>query len=97
MPAKSGRVSLPRLFKELGRRGMLHILSEGGGAMAGSLVRGGLVDEFHFFIAPKIIGGRAAVDAVGGTGWLLKNAPKLIFEECKPIGDDLLVIARPNI
>jgi len=96
LPESQGRVSLGTLMKKLGRLGILHILCEGGGELAAALIRAGLVDEFRFFIAPCIIGGRKAPNAVGGTGWPLSAAPKLIFTECRRMGQDLLITARPR-
>ena len=67
--AKSGgKVDLKDLLKKLGRMGIIHVLVEGGGELVASLVREKLVDQFLFFIAPKIIGGRDAVTSVEGEG-----------------------------
>ncbi|MFH0907703.1 MAG: bifunctional diaminohydroxyphosphoribosylaminopyrimidine deaminase/5-amino-6-(5-phosphoribosylamino)uracil reductase RibD [bacterium] len=88
-----GRISLSRLMKQLGKRGLLHVLCEGGGELAASLIKAGLVDEYFFFIAPKFMGGRKAVSALGGTGWLLKDAPGVRFVSGESVGPDLLVRA----
>ena len=94
LPKKDGHVSLSALMAELGSLGILHVVCEGGGELASSLVRGKLVDELWLFIAPKIIGGRKAKPAFGGSGWLLKNAPAFQISDCRKVGNDLLVIAR---
>ncbi|MDD5677690.1 MAG: bifunctional diaminohydroxyphosphoribosylaminopyrimidine deaminase/5-amino-6-(5-phosphoribosylamino)uracil reductase RibD [Kiritimatiellae bacterium] len=95
LPESQGRVSLAALMKKLGGLGCLHILCEGGGELAASLIRAGLVNEFRFFIAPCIIGGKKAPGVVGGAGWPLADAPKLIFTECRRMGQDILIKARP--
>lgn len=59
---------LDSLLRELGRRGMMNVLVEGGGDLLGALWDAGLMDEVHVFIAPKLIGGRGAVSPIGGTG-----------------------------
>ncbi|MDD5136172.1 MAG: bifunctional diaminohydroxyphosphoribosylaminopyrimidine deaminase/5-amino-6-(5-phosphoribosylamino)uracil reductase RibD, partial [Candidatus Omnitrophica bacterium] len=66
--SKPGRVDLRDLLKKLGGMGICHLLVEGGGEIVASLVEKRLVDEFLFFIAPKIIGGRDAATSVEGAG-----------------------------
>ena len=95
LPARSGRVSPRHLLERAGSAGILHVLCEGGGELAGSLIGEGLVDEFLFFIAPRIIGGRHSVDSVGGHGWNLESCPHLKFMEVRKVGVDLLVRAAP--
>ncbi|MFH1476530.1 MAG: bifunctional diaminohydroxyphosphoribosylaminopyrimidine deaminase/5-amino-6-(5-phosphoribosylamino)uracil reductase RibD [Verrucomicrobiota bacterium] len=95
LPKSEGRVALDALMKKLGGLGVLQILCEGGGEMAAALIRAGLVNEFRFFIAPRIIGGKNAPGSVGGAGWPLSAAPKLVFSECRRMGPDLLITARP--
>ena len=96
LPGSRGGVSLTALMKKLGGLGVLHILCEGGGELAASLIRAGLVNEFRFFIAPCIIGGGKAPGAVGGAGWPLSAAAILVFTEYRPMGQDLLITARPE-
>ncbi|MDP2989383.1 MAG: bifunctional diaminohydroxyphosphoribosylaminopyrimidine deaminase/5-amino-6-(5-phosphoribosylamino)uracil reductase RibD [Kiritimatiellota bacterium] len=95
LPGSPGRVSLAALMKKLGHLGCLHVLCEGGGELAAALIRAGLVNEFRFFIAPRIIGGGKAPSAIGGAGWPLSAAPKLVFTECRRMGHDILIKARP--
>jgi diaminohydroxyphosphoribosylaminopyrimidine deaminase/5-amino-6-(5-phosphoribosylamino)uracil reductase len=66
--AEDGRVSLPALLDEIGRRGMLTLLVEGGSEMLGAFFAEKLVDRVWAFIAPLIIGGRNAPGPVGGLG-----------------------------
>ncbi|MEI6970915.1 MAG: bifunctional diaminohydroxyphosphoribosylaminopyrimidine deaminase/5-amino-6-(5-phosphoribosylamino)uracil reductase RibD [bacterium] len=91
LPEKHGRVSLKPLLAEMGRRGILHVLCEGGGALAESMVREGLVDEVLFIVAPLILGGTTSTAAIGGHGWQLALAPKLEFTDVRRIGADILV------
>lgn len=51
---------------ELGRRGMLHVLCEGGLRLATSLAEAGLVDEWLAVVAPVVIGSRRIGDAARG-------------------------------
>jgi diaminohydroxyphosphoribosylaminopyrimidine deaminase/5-amino-6-(5-phosphoribosylamino)uracil reductase len=63
-----GRVSLPALLDEIGRRWMLTLLVEGGSELLGAFLDEKLVDRVWAFIAPLIIGGRNAPGPVGGSG-----------------------------
>ena len=51
-------------LEELGRRGFLHVLCEGGMALARTLAQEGLVDEWITVLAPVVIGSRPIVQAV---------------------------------
>ncbi len=95
LPESRNGVSLPALMQKLGRLGVLMVLCEGGGQLAASLIRAKLVDEFRFFVASRIIGGKAP-GAVGGAGWPLASAPQLIFSECRTIGPDIMIRAIPS-
>ena len=92
LPARNGRVSLRALFRKMAAAGIVHVLCEGGGTVAETLVRENLVDEYVLFIAPRIIGGRSAVAAVAGKGWPLARAPRLRITEVRNTGGgDLLL------
>jgi len=92
--AKAGKVSLHKLMDALGRKGLLHIVCEGGGELAGALMQENLVDECVFFLAPRILGGQRAVPGINGPGWLLGKGPELIFYEVRMVGNDLMIKAR---
>jgi diaminohydroxyphosphoribosylaminopyrimidine deaminase/5-amino-6-(5-phosphoribosylamino)uracil reductase len=47
---------------------MTNLLVEGGAEVFGSFCDQHLVDEFHVFVAPRIVGGAAALSPVGGSG-----------------------------
>ncbi len=67
-PDDAGRPALPDLFRELGRRRWTNLLVEGGAAVLGGCCDARLVDEVHVFLAPKLIGGTAALSPVAGNG-----------------------------
>ncbi|MBI2442201.1 MAG: bifunctional diaminohydroxyphosphoribosylaminopyrimidine deaminase/5-amino-6-(5-phosphoribosylamino)uracil reductase RibD [Lentisphaerae bacterium] len=96
LPRAQEGVALRTLMQKLGKLGCLQVLCEGGGKLAASLIRLRLVNEFRFFFAPCILGGRKAPSVVGGRGWPLKAAPKLVFTGCRRIGKDLLISAKPE-
>lgn len=49
---------------ELGKRGIMHVLCEGGLKLASSLAKGGFVDEWLTVLAPKVIGDGPISEAV---------------------------------
>lgn len=73
---RSGHVDLRRGLRRLADEGLTTVLVEGGGRLAAALLRSDLVDEVHWILAPKLIGGdgrpglgplelRRLADAVG--------------------------------
>ena len=54
--AKSGRVDLRSLMRELGGRGWCRVLMEGGAHLASAALADGVVDRVAFFLAPILIG-----------------------------------------
>ena len=95
LPSARGRVRLESLLDELGERGCLHVLSEGGGEMAASLIAEELVDELLVFVAPLVVGG-GGKPVVGGTGWRLDEAPGFRLVETRRVGDDVLLRLLPE-
>lgn len=83
-----------QMLRELAKRDVMHVLCEGGGELAGSLVRAGLVDEFVFFVAPSMLGGDG-FPMFGKKGWLLKQMPRLRFQTLEKCGEDVVMTARP--
>ncbi|MBU0570861.1 MAG: bifunctional diaminohydroxyphosphoribosylaminopyrimidine deaminase/5-amino-6-(5-phosphoribosylamino)uracil reductase RibD [Candidatus Omnitrophica bacterium] len=91
--SKGGKVSLRAFLKKLGQKGIVNILVEGGGEIAGSFADEALADEWIFFIAPKIIGGDHA--SVKGKGVRsVMDVIKLKDVRWEGSGDDLIVRGR---
>jgi diaminohydroxyphosphoribosylaminopyrimidine deaminase/5-amino-6-(5-phosphoribosylamino)uracil reductase len=61
-------VQIEQVLQELGRRRMTHVLLESGPRLMGAFFDQGLIDEVHVFVAPKIVGGDAALSPIGGLG-----------------------------
>ncbi len=94
VPARQGRIDLTKLMELLNARGIHQLLIEGGGETAASALDQKLVDHLVWIIAPKIIGGRAAVPSVGGLGAAtLEKAVVLRRWKIRPLGPDILVTA----
>ena len=65
---RSGRLQVTRLLDQLGRERMTNVLVEGGADTLGGFFDQRLVDELHIYTAPRLIGGRDALAAIGGVG-----------------------------
>lgn len=68
VPGQPDRPSISQLCVELGTRKMTHVLIEGGAGVLGAAFDSRVVNECHVFIAPRIIGGQAALSPIGGRG-----------------------------
>lgn len=89
-----GRPDVSVLCGLLGERGVDSILVEGGSETAWSFIQAGLVDEYYFFIAPKIVGGSGAKSPVGGDGFLkMSDAVNLAVADVMVSGGDVEVHA----
>src|SRR5207237_2617509 len=56
LPNDGGKVDLPALIRELGRREINELHVEAGAKLNASLVREGCVDELLVYLAPSLIG-----------------------------------------
>ncbi len=80
------------LLDELGRRGMISLLIEGGGEISASALSAGVVDYVEFHIAPKLLGGRDSRPALGGANpESIADARSLFHVKCEPCGSDFVV------
>ena len=94
-PERQGKIDLRWLLQKLGAENITSLLVEGGGEVNASFLLQGLAHRVTFFYAPKIIGGRDAIKAVGGKGILTWNeAIRLREVEWRRLGPDLLLSAR---
>jgi diaminohydroxyphosphoribosylaminopyrimidine deaminase/5-amino-6-(5-phosphoribosylamino)uracil reductase len=79
----------------LGELGMASILLEGGPHLAGAFFDAGEIDEVRLFLAPLLLGGRAARDPLEGEGVEhIADALRAETLECEKVEDDLLISAR---
>jgi diaminohydroxyphosphoribosylaminopyrimidine deaminase / 5-amino-6-(5-phosphoribosylamino)uracil reductase len=88
-----GKVDLPALMLELGKRQINELHVEAGSKLNGSLIREGCVDELLLYLAPSLLGDAQglfdlpALDSLDGRR-------SLFFHEVKQIGADLRILAR---
>jgi len=99
-PAEQVGGDLEAILDDLGRRGVLQLLVEGGAAVAHAFHAAGLVDRYVFYYAPVLFGGADALPMFAGPG-----APSIAsvwrgrVVSVQRLGEDLkveLVPARPG-
>ena len=93
LPNSAGKVDLPALMRELGRREINEVHVEAGSKLNASLVREGCVDELLVYLAPSLIGpGQGMFDLPP----LARLADKhvLRFHDVARVGNDLRIMAR---
>jgi diaminohydroxyphosphoribosylaminopyrimidine deaminase/5-amino-6-(5-phosphoribosylamino)uracil reductase len=76
-------------LRALRERGITSLLCEGGPTMAGHLLAKGLVDRFHWLIAPRLLRGESAVPVLSAGA--LSGLRGLRFDRVERLGRDLLV------
>jgi diaminohydroxyphosphoribosylaminopyrimidine deaminase/5-amino-6-(5-phosphoribosylamino)uracil reductase len=84
------RVDLEDLCARLFAMDVMGLLLEGGSELNAGFLEAGLVDRIAFFVAPLLLGGRAAPTAAGGAGRPLPDAVVVDDVEVKPVGRDWL-------
>ena len=91
LPAGEGSssVSLVEMMNSAQRAGVTSMMIEGGGQLAASFVRAGLVDRIEWFRAPVLLGGDG-LPCLGGLGLeALAAAPRFERTGVKEVGVDL--------
>jgi diaminohydroxyphosphoribosylaminopyrimidine deaminase/5-amino-6-(5-phosphoribosylamino)uracil reductase len=92
--APDGRVDLHAVLADLAQRGVNELHVEAGERLNAALIDADLVDEFLFYVAPRLIGPGRGVAALSALEEL-SRATDLRFVSVTPCGDDLRIIARP--
>ena len=89
VPVRGRFLDLRAALRRLAREGLTEMLVEGGGELAAALLRAGLVDELHWFTAPRLLGGdgRPALGALGLGS--LARSPQLADARVRRMGRDL--------
>jgi diaminohydroxyphosphoribosylaminopyrimidine deaminase/5-amino-6-(5-phosphoribosylamino)uracil reductase len=85
--------SIHGALDELYRRGVKHLMVEGGPTLASRFVQLELVDEFLVYIAPKLLGGdKLAIGSIDVSS--IELAKELEFSEVNKMGADVLLVAK---
>jgi len=95
LPNSEGKVDLPALMLELGRRGINELHVEGGARLNGALLSAGLIDEFLIYLAPCLIGhaARGLFDLPALES--LEGKAQLAIHDLRMVGQDVRILARP--
>ena len=94
MPNAAGKVDLAAMLLDLAQRGTNELHVEAGFKLNGSLIREGLVDEFLFYQAPRLLGTGAMGIANFGPLDSLDQGLPLQFHDVARLGPDLRIVAR---
>jgi diaminohydroxyphosphoribosylaminopyrimidine deaminase / 5-amino-6-(5-phosphoribosylamino)uracil reductase len=90
-PGPDGRVPIEALLDELGQRGILSLLVEGGAQTHAAFLAAGLVNKVYAYIAPILVGGIEAPGPIAGAGVEgLSDALRLNDTSVASFGDDIL-------
>ncbi|VXB57110.1 RibD family protein [Brevundimonas sp. G8] len=87
--ADEGRPAIPAVLKALKAAGAKSVLIEGGGQVAASFLRAGVVDALEWFRAPILLGGDGRPCVASLALAKLSDAPKFRRLGVEPVGDDL--------
>jgi diaminohydroxyphosphoribosylaminopyrimidine deaminase/5-amino-6-(5-phosphoribosylamino)uracil reductase len=91
--SREGRVSLPDLLNRLAQMPCNQVMVEAGAVLTGAFLKSGLVDEWHVFIAPKLMGSsaRPLCDMQIST---MADSLGLTLASSRTIGEDLYCIYK---
>ncbi|WP_411279895.1 bifunctional diaminohydroxyphosphoribosylaminopyrimidine deaminase/5-amino-6-(5-phosphoribosylamino)uracil reductase RibD [Gemmatimonas sp.] len=84
--------SAAEALRQLGTRGVRHLLVEGGATLASSLLEAGLVDRLVIFQAPVILGAGALSAFAAFPSQRAGLAPRFRVVERKALGADLMTV-----
>ncbi|AXI01316.1 bifunctional diaminohydroxyphosphoribosylaminopyrimidine deaminase/5-amino-6-(5-phosphoribosylamino)uracil reductase RibD [Sporosarcina sp. PTS2304] len=85
------------ILVELGLRGIMTLLVEGGAAVNASFVKARAIQRVICYVAPKILGGSLSLTSVSGLDPIfMSEAFPLEFQHVEMIGPDIKIIAVPK-
>lgn len=93
LPDQEGRVNLPELMQELGRRQINELHVEAGAKLNGALIAQDCVDELLIYLAPKLLGDGAGLFALPELS-TVDQARAVVFHEVTQVGETLRILAR---
>jgi diaminohydroxyphosphoribosylaminopyrimidine deaminase/5-amino-6-(5-phosphoribosylamino)uracil reductase len=97
-PALEISGDLRGVLDDLGRRGILQLLVEGGAHVAGEFHRLGLVDLYVFYVAPALLGGDDGLALFAGPGApTMTEAWRGRIAKVTQLGADLRIDVEPSV
>ncbi len=92
-PVKNSKIDLKFLLKKLFEKSVRSVLIEAGGNLNGELILQGLTDKIYFFVAPKIMNDKNAINSFYGEKALkINDLAQFKISEVKKTGEDALII-----
>ena len=96
-PALELEGDLDKVLDELGHRGVLQVLVEGGATVAGEFHRAGLVDRYVVYLAPALVGGDDGRPLFAGPGAAtIADVWRGRIVVGRTLGDDLRIDLEPK-
>ncbi len=96
LPAESLSGDIADVLDDLGERGILQVLVEGGAGVAHEFHRRGLVDQYVLYLAPALFGGDDALSLFAGPGsGSLDELWRGSIRKVRRLGDDLRIDLAP--
>jgi diaminohydroxyphosphoribosylaminopyrimidine deaminase/5-amino-6-(5-phosphoribosylamino)uracil reductase len=92
----SERVDLRAVLADLASREVMHLFVEGGGVVASSFLRRGLVDKLLLFVAPRVMGdlnGLGAFSEIDVSA--IKKSHGFRIEDIARVDPDLMITLYP--
>ncbi len=94
-PGENETARVRSALEQLGLNGVSSILLEGGPHLAGAFLDAGEIDELRLFLAPLVLGGRAARAPLEGEGAeTIAGAARASVICWERVGEDLLISSR---
>ena len=95
LPCEEGKIEIDALLQALYEQELTSILVEGGSEVLGAFLDAGAADRVYAFIAPKLVGGQAALPAIGGKGIsVMARCASVTEPELLTLGEDWLITGR---
>ena len=95
LPNAVGKVDLPALMRELGKRQINELHVEAGAKLNGALIRERCTDELLLYLAPSLLGDAQGLFDLPPLD-SMEHKRELAFHEITQIGPDLRILARFN-
>ncbi|WP_338363938.1 bifunctional diaminohydroxyphosphoribosylaminopyrimidine deaminase/5-amino-6-(5-phosphoribosylamino)uracil reductase RibD [uncultured Pseudoalteromonas sp.] len=97
VPEQNNKVNLKSVLETLAQLQFNHVYLEAGATLAGKMTELNLIDEYIFYLAPKLMGcdAKSLVNFAPLTD--MQNTVNLTFKECVIVGDDLRITATKHI
>jgi diaminohydroxyphosphoribosylaminopyrimidine deaminase/5-amino-6-(5-phosphoribosylamino)uracil reductase len=95
LPGAANKVDLKALLQLLGQRGINEVLVEAGQGLNGALLHAGLIDEFVFYYAPKLMGDAAKAMFAMPELTEMQQVTELQILDVRQVGSDIRLQAKP--